>query len=202
MHPIALTGKEPLVQEIVGKAFPAYRGRRFDLVISETVDVRSYWSGGSRDYFVILNLENGKAALVPAQSGYDRPITGAEDVPLGNGVIVVEHSIMEGKDMGITIHAGKDNISLLLPAPVELSRNDKIVLVATSSLVSSYGGISGYRFKEAFRETGISQEDWDATILSLISRNLLDKRKAISISGRNAIRELKDLYALRESKST
>lgn len=179
---------DPTVRSIVAATFPDYRGRKFRLSISESpLNVRSCWDGGSRSYYRFLNLATLQAsAEVPAQSAFDRPIAGADAVVLTDGFACVEHSIFCGKDAGITIHIRPANSARFLPAPVELTRAQHIVLVATRSLKSSYQGISNYRFVEAHRETGISSEQWETAKSELMARGLLDSRGALTVAGRNA----------------
>src|SRR5262245_51955510 len=92
---IYLTGSEPLVQAIARAAYPSYQGRKFKLRTTDgPINVRSYWDGGSRDYYVFVRLSDMHATgEVPAQSAYDRRIVGAEAVPLPPGVVCVQHSI-------------------------------------------------------------------------------------------------------------
>lgn len=123
---------------------------------------------------------------MPAQSMFDRPIQGADAVILPDGFACVEHSIFCGQDSGITIHIRPENSAGLLPAPVELTRDQRIVLVATRSLKSSYQGISNYRFHEAHRDTGISLDAWNRAKSELQARGLLDARGALTVAGKNA----------------
>jgi hypothetical protein len=68
-----------------------------------------------------------------------------------------------------------------------LTLPEKIVLVATSSLKSSYGGIPNFRFTQAKSETGITQADWDLAKESLTKKGFLNKAGAITTSGKNAL---------------
>ena len=135
---------------------------------------------------------------VPAQSAFDRPIHGADAVVLPDGFACVEHSIFCGKDAGITIHIRPANSAGLLPAPVDLSREQRIVLVATRSLKNTYAGVSNYRFVEANRDTGISREQWESAKADLIARGLLDSRGALNVAGRNAAGQ-DSLYSFRRA---
>lgn len=176
------------IRSIVSATFPDYRGRKFRLNVSDSpLNVRSSWDGGSRSYYRFLNLATLQASCeVPAQSAFDRPISGADAVVLPDGFACVEHSIFCGNDTGITIHIRPENSARFLPTPVELSREQRIVLVATRSLKSSYQGISNYRFVEATRDTDISSEQWETAKADLIARGLLDSRGALTVAGRNA----------------
>ena len=92
--------KHPLAA-IARRAFPGYRGRKFRVVVSDRPRrLLSYWDGGSRDSYVVI--QEGRAISPPAFAPFGR-----EDVPEYvpvSGAILVEHSIFMGKDSGCTIY--------------------------------------------------------------------------------------------------
>ena len=99
----------------IGKtAYPDYRGRKFRLSTRQPVDVRSYWDGGSRDYFVAIDLKTMRTMAVP-QNG--TPFDGGPIRPNGvevpTGFAIVEHSYFCGKDIGLTIHVQEDTSRML-----------------------------------------------------------------------------------------
>jgi len=203
---LTLTGKEPLVQRICSAAFPSYSGRKFRLDVAESVDIRSYWSDGSRETFVFVDLATlSKRVHVPSNgNGFDPDIRDASDVRIPDGVACVKHSIFCGKDTGLTIIVNPQTMNpALLPSTVELSRDERIVLAATAGLKSSYGGIKDLRYHEATRETGITRERWDTAKSSCIARKLLNSAGAITPDGRNAIGSTRlDSKDLRETSAT
>ena len=75
---------------------------------------------------------------------------------------------------------------MLDEVPEDISKNEKIVLVATRSLKSSYAGEKDFRFNEARRVTGITKEEWNEAKQSLISKGFLSKTGRITNRGRNA----------------
>jgi len=176
---------------VAKKAYPDYNGRKFRVEVCPeyegkyTIDVRSSWEGGSRNYFTFLRLDTGNTMEVPAQSAFDAKIKGADSVALVPGLVCVEHSYFCGKDMGIRIHIHPANVPALLPPAEEVSRNEKIVLVFTRSFKPSYNGITNYRYHEAHRETGITEEEWNAAKADSISKGWMDKRGALTIEGKN-----------------
>ena len=178
----------PVMRKVAQAAFPNYSGRKFQVTFAETVNCRSYWDGGSRDYYVFVRLDNFEKMAAPTSHPYfNRDVQNVESVPLQPGLVCVQHSIFCGKDTGLTfiLHPSASN---LIPAPDnDLTRNEKIVLAATASLKSSYAGISNYRFHSAHNDTGISADDWESAVNSLIGKGLLRKNKAITPEGRNAI---------------
>jgi hypothetical protein len=187
---------DPEVKRIALAAFPDYRGRSFQVqTFQGPMDLSSYWSDGSRNYYSVIHMDTLKAADIP-QGG-----SGHGDVPhrvsiLPPNVAVVEHTIYMGKDLGITIYVNQENLSKLLPSGgEELPWEEKVVLCATRSYKSSYAGVKDYRFREALKETGITKLEWDKAKESLIGKGMLNKAGAITDSGKNAIgrTDLRDL---------
>ena len=188
---------DPTAVKLAAAAFPGYSGRKYRLCVTDAPQTcHSYWDDGSRDYYALVNLADMRQVGIPQNgSGFEATLP---PVPMVPGVAILKHSIYRSADLGITIYLHPDNATALLPAPTELTTFEKIVLVATRSLKSSYAGVSNYRFVEAKRETGITAEEWDTAKAALISRGLLNKAGAITDTGRNAAGS-SDLYRLRES---
>lgn len=109
---------DTFIKSLVSKAYPNYSGRKFRLQVSEdSLDVRSYWDEGSREYFTFANLATGEvSSAVPAQSAYDRKISGADSVELPTGFACIKHAIFCGHDTGITIIVRPENAAKLLTA--------------------------------------------------------------------------------------
>jgi hypothetical protein len=175
------------IRKIVSAAFPQYKGRTFKLCTDIPTRLTSYWSGGSKDYYCFYELATGKALEVASNHPFfeaDRP----RDLELlPPGLVLVKHSISMGKDTGITIYANAVDLTPMLPEKAELGEDERTVLSYTRSYKSSYAGIKNYRFHEARERTGITLERWEAAKASLIDRKLLNKRGAITASGRNAL---------------
>lgn len=165
-----------------------YAGRRFQIESATSVNVSgNYWDGGSRNYWGAVELATGREAQLQTANplaGQGRPFETA--VPVG--VVVWEHTIFCGKDLGVTFYVHPDNLARLLPnatEQAELTEDEHMVLDFTAQLKSSYNGINNYRFYEAHIKTGITKVRWEAAKQALIERRLLDKRGAITVEGRN-----------------
>lgn len=177
------------VRAIALAAFPTYSGRKFTVEqFSGPMRLDSYWEGGSISYFVILDLATLRSRAIeengtPFSNG--GKIERITELPLN--CAVVEHSIFCGRAMGIRIYVRPENLSALLPEPSEITREQAIVLVCTSSYKSSYRGISDYRFHEGQSETGITREDWLQAKAECIAKGLLRSNGSITDAGRNAI---------------
>ena len=192
---------DSLAKEIALAAFPGYKGRKFKVepFNGEFTFQGNYWSGGSRNYYKVLSLANFLEVELPRQN----PLRDAGPITtnIPKGICVVEHSIFCGKDHGITIHVHPENMAKLLPAgETELSREERIVLVATRSYKNSYAGETNCRFLEARRETGIDEGDYEAAKESLFTKGFLAKHGKsyrITNEGRNVIQQT-SLHSLRE----
>ena len=181
---------EGLVEKVFRAAFPSYGGKKFKLVATETVDVRSYWDGGSKTTFVGVGLT---VPLQTVRAPNSHPIfdpagQGSTVVTLPLGAAIVAHSIFCGKDMGLTVYVSPSQLatSNLIPKPIQVSEDEGVVLKFTSHYKNTYGGVSNLRFKEANRSTKITAERWEAAKVALIERGLLRKNGSITPEGRNA----------------
>jgi hypothetical protein len=196
---IYLDRLDGITASIVRSAYPEYRGKKVCIEIRDyPIDVRSYWDGGSRDYFVFVNLATMERAPVPTQSAFDPKLEGSDSVQLPQGFACVRRSIFCGKDHGIAIMVGSSDIAPMLPAPsAELTPDQETVLVYTRSCKSSYAGkdrcamaiddmLSAKRFNPEKPEP-ITRERWNAAKESLIAMGLLNKNGAITPRGKNAI---------------
>jgi hypothetical protein len=108
---------DPEVKALAKRAFPDYTGRKFRVeVVNHSIDVRSYWDGGSREYFKFVRLDGQKGEIViPPQSAYDKTVNGADAVTLVPGLVCVSHIYFCGKDLGLCVYIHPDNAPKLLP---------------------------------------------------------------------------------------
>jgi hypothetical protein len=168
-------------------AFPNYRGRTYQIDASGTVDVRSYWSGGSRDTFVAVNLATRRTLAVP-QNGtpFDGGPIALDGVAIPEGYVIIEHSISCGRDVGITFHVHPNAAAQFLPLPVDVTDDQLAVLRYTAQLKNTYAGETDIRYREAARDTGITRERWTIAQAELRERRMLNAANAITPSGRNA----------------
>ena len=186
---IHLTCADPDAQAAIRlmlAAVPGYRGRKFSVRPQESVDIRSYWDGGSRDTFTFVHLASGRVTpQAPAQSAFDRPIKGADCVTLPEGVGCVSHAIYRGRDLGLTLLIPPANAVLFLPEPASVTDDELIVLGYTGQYKNTYSGRKNIRASKAIRDGKITQDRWTAAQGTLIARKLLTKAGAITPAGRN-----------------
>ena len=177
------------ITDMVRVAFPRYKGRKYRIDNSgRPVNITSYWSHGSRDYFAIVDLETKKVLPVP-QNGtvFDGGPIASDGVVVPPGYVIIEHSIAMGKDFGMTIYVDPNNATKFLPDPIKINDNERIVLEFTSTYKNTYAGIKNYRFYEASKKVGISLDDWNIASDTLKTSKLLNKAGAITTTGRNAL---------------
>lgn len=177
------------IDAILEVAFPENKSRTVRLELFKApMRVDSYWDGGSKNTYVFVDLATKEQIhKVHTNHPFFEANQPNEVRDLPQNVAIVEHHIFCGKDMGFTIYLNAINLTPLLPQKTELSNDEKIVLVYTAQLKSSYAGISNYRFHEAHDDIGITEEQWNAAKNICMDKKLLDKRGAITIEGRNAI---------------
>ncbi len=174
-----------------------YSGKMFKARVCESVTIpmdAGLWSGGSRETYRVVRLADG-AEIEPLrdQSPWDRARRDIS-VTLEPGIAVICHSMFCGKDHGLTFYVHPSNAAQLLPAPsAELTDHEKIVLTATRSYKSSYGGKDRYEMAQGDYRYGDkahlypTRAQWDAAKQSLIGKGLLNKAGAITTAGKNAI---------------
>ena len=171
-----------------------YSGRTFKISSRIPSRLDSYWDGGSRDYFYFYQPATGE--ILPV--GSNHPVFEADQPRvlkrLPEDLILIEHSIFCGKDTGLTFYVNPENLANYLPRNNgELSLEEKLVLVATRSLKSSYNGIKNLRLHEINRYYRMDRETWEQIKSKLISKGLLNKRGAITPEGRNSIQGYWDI---------
>lgn len=182
------------VDALIKATFPEYRGQRVQAIISDTV--RFYgtmWDEGNRRTYALVRLADMTVMSVQqAPFLQDSELhTKYHNIP--EGFVVVVNVDSRVPHIEIITHAA--NITPMLPAPVELTSDEIIVLTATRSLKSTYAGIPNYRFHNAHKVTGITSQRWEAAKALLISKGYLNKAGAITVDGRN-VDKGKQLYQL------
>ena len=195
---ITLRATDPSVKRILAAAFPGARPQTINAHVSESISFYgTNWDSGRRRVYVMVELATMKQAQLPHDKDWmqgSESYRQLQSIPPGMAVVVHNDGYRESYE----IWAHPATISGMLPAPVELSPYEKIVLVAVRSLKSSYAGISDYRLHEAQRNTGITAEQYQTAKSQLIERKLLNKAGAITPEGRNAIGRDCDLWNMRE----
>lgn len=110
-----------IILDLLSLTFPEYTGKKFFIKIVTDITFNNlHWGGGTRNVYCAISLENNVAKEVLVDSPWNCTIEGAT-VKLPPGVIVAEHSIFLGKDMGITFYVNPENVSFLALDKKEIS---------------------------------------------------------------------------------
>jgi hypothetical protein len=171
----------------------SYTGRKFQAYVVTSVEMPAdagTWSDGSREMWCLRRLSDGQAVnITDTQSASWSGQRSDRKIAMVPGVIAVTHSMTRGRDMGLTIYVHPDDAAKLLPAPVELTDHERIVLRATRTYKASYGGADRYTmaWRDARGTLFPTKAGWAVAKESLIAKGLLDKRGALTVAGRNAI---------------
>jgi len=188
------------------RSIGGYSGRKFKVIVQETVTLggsSTIWQGGSKTTQYVVNLETGKHIrpnldATPKQGDPFGWIPNEGELKLQRNLAVVEHDIFCGSDMGLTFIIHPDNAPKFIPAKIDLSDREIVILVATSSLKSSYNGMDRFehiqRFgmglcnsKYRYLDSSMSRLIWNQVKAGLIEKGLLNKAGAITPKGRNAV---------------
>lgn len=184
---------DEIVRKIMRAAFPDWKGREVEIKPHDgTINLASYWSGGSRSFFAFVRLSDLKSMGVPAQSMFDRPITGIDRYRMMPGALVVEWSVYRGKRMTPIIYVHPENVSqVALPAPaVELD------LIHALGLLVTRRYISAARYKEFNQWTNASKAQYEAVRVDLQAMGLLKKNNSLTTEGKNVVSQWDDEYAV------
>ena len=102
------------VRDILKATFPEYRGRTFRIEFTPTVSFyNTNWSGGTRNIYVAV-WSDGRTAKFNAPAPWVNVIEG-QTIDMPQNVLIVEHTIFCGKDLGITIYAHPVHLPKWLP---------------------------------------------------------------------------------------
>jgi len=175
------------IQTIVSNTFPSYNGRKIQVSDEVPSTLDSYWSGGSKNTYVLYHLDQRKAFQLPTNHPYFEADKPNRLDALPDRVVIVKHTIFCGKDLGITIIANKENMAPMLPKKQDLSEDEIIVLRYTERYKNTYGGQTNIRYMEARRDTQITPERWESAKQAMIDKKLLRKNGSITPAGRNAV---------------
>jgi len=102
------------------------------------MDLDSNWSGGTKYFYTLLNLQTHERMIIPDNGNIGQPNRiSLESVPVN--FCLVEKVIFQGKKMSPRIYLNETNFTKLLPQPsVELSIEEANFLKEYRSLKSSY----------------------------------------------------------------
>ena len=182
-----VNAKNPEVARIVSAAFPDYTGRK-DIGVElfrPGMNVDSYWSSGHRDYWSVVEMTTLHTQSGRETGSYqgDTDSKTLDNLPSNCALVCLTFS---GQYKYVRIFVNAENLTPLLPAPVELTDEEKKVLFHTKGK-SVYAGITRQM------NSGLPKEVWDKVQNDLISKGFLKKNGAFTTEGRNAVADMRYL---------
>lgn len=178
-----LESTDDAAQALARAAFPTYIGRKFKVRVQEQVGgLTTYWSGGSRDSVVAVQLSTMRAMPVPGVN----PMVDhtAPEYKLAPDLALVVHSIYCGKDAGITFYLHPSNAAVLLTEGPTVTEREGQILAYFRSYTSAYRRV-------ALQSAHVTDHELD----SLVARKLLTRNRAgsiaITVAGKNACKNVK-----------
>ena len=175
-----------------------YNGKKFAVEITESVNIPNdagLWSGGIRDLFFAVDMENQRIMKIPNQDSgpFGKREVGGK-IELKTGYALARHYFFMGKDMGLVFYIAPSNAALFVTESVSLSDHESMVLLATATYKASYGGRSRYEmYRDDYsyshrKEPFPSPAQWESAKESLIAKGMLMKNGAITPLGRNNVK--------------
>lgn len=116
MDAIKVSITDPTIRKIVSACYPDYKGRKIKVEARTRYFMSNYWDGGSRDYAVAYHLASGETRQPTRSSTNPMNQSAHSEIDIPEGIAIVEHSIFQGKDVGIRIYVNPANMAKLLPA--------------------------------------------------------------------------------------
>jgi hypothetical protein len=191
MKRIVVNAKD--VSVVAQLAFPAYRGSKHQIQVTERYSVSASelcWSGGSVKQVVLLRQCEGQwqwqelTALSP-WSGQ----TWSGQIP--DDVLIVEHIEFCGKDLGLRYNVSPTSKFLegvpLLPPSVELSTEERTVLNILCGIKPSYR-------KGEYERAKLRPAQVDATMASLVSKGLAKKTATGAVGATTEGRNVRESF--------
>jgi hypothetical protein len=181
MTSVALDRKDESVRRIADLI--GYKGRKITARIQEKVSFYgTMWDEGNRRTYYAVNLSTMTAVQGDRETFAAWSPAHHTDHVIPPGFIVAVFVEARGREY-MEIIAPASTLTPMLPAPVELTEDERKCLISTRSNKSTYAGNNQYRRTEA----GMTVSAWETAKASLIARGFLNKAGAITITGRNAI---------------
>ena len=190
---IALKPSE--IRPIIDATFPEYRGPKASVRIQATAEYSAAdlsWQDGSKTEVKALRaiiVEGTDCTYITQLQAVELRTAHSGAIP--RDMMLVEHVIFCGKDLGIRCVVSPDSVFLpkLLPAPVELTDGEVLVLSAHAQLKSGV-----YRAAAVGRVAGHDEQQLKVLVETLARRGLLSVNKLgasqITLDGKNALAAL------------
>lgn len=104
------------VKQILAITFPEYAGRTFRVEYCTQVGFYdTNWGGGTRNTYAAVQMKTGKVGRLVAKAPWINTVEG-QRIDLPEDMVIVEHSIFCGKDMGIRFYVHESHRQSFLTA--------------------------------------------------------------------------------------
>ncbi len=105
--------RKDAIRPLLNVSFPDYKGRTYRVEFTKEVYLSdTYWSGGTRSWYVAIQMQGGQVSSLPSFAPWDNPVEGKR-VELPKDIVIAEHAYFCGKDMGVTFYAHPSRKKLL-----------------------------------------------------------------------------------------
>jgi len=124
-----------------------YGRRDIEVSAATTFSFQSFADDGKRDFTCIVNMETGQSKTTKGSFGGPNPYTRGNLVdsddrnhPIPLNAAIIQGSEGGGRPVYATIKVHPDNMATLIPAQIELSREEKLAITILDSLKPGYRG--------------------------------------------------------------
>lgn len=176
----------PEAIKVVQAAFPEYRHSPSRLTVQPltyAITPSSYWIGGSRDYWAFVELATLKASSTLPQSGSGFTPDAKPIESLPEGYALVRYTIGTFKAAALYLNAS--NLTPMLPASIDLTPDEEVVLACTAGLKSFARREYAARKWGSYTVKPEHLARWDGAVALLQAKSLLAKNGSVTTAGRN-----------------
>lgn len=99
------------IRPILTACYPTWRGRRVSVRPATQYQMADYWDGGTRHHVVAYDLATGRTARALGEAQIPMSDLAHAVVGVPRGVLLVEHTIHCGRDVGVTLVAHPDDLA-------------------------------------------------------------------------------------------
>lgn len=93
------------IKPVLLASFPEYKGQTFKVEFTDKVTfTHTNWDGGTKNTYKFVNMANGSSKAISVPAPWVDPYEGLT-IGLPDDVVVAVHSIVYGRDCGITFYA-------------------------------------------------------------------------------------------------
>jgi hypothetical protein len=164
-----------------------YPGRTFKVSPNIPTQLTSFWSGGSKRYWYFYDPATDTLAAVDDSPHPEVQLKTNHLSHLPDGILLVEHSYVDGRDCGLTFFANPTTLAPLLTAPLQiLTHDEQLVLLSTSRFIPSY------RYEHCRTQHAMTRSTYEFTKQDLICKGLLTLRGSLTMAGKNAANSIKE----------